>query len=428
MTADRPGEGSRGGRSSSADLLRLESRDPAKVVKFFALYSFVFRSVGVLAALWLGIPWLALVQALGAVAYGVIAVRSRRPKTGLFLSLLGPEWVLWGFAMCLAVGVRPYFHIHTIFITVAILLLLHDLPPRQRMFLFALPLVLPAPFLVLLHATVPQIELSISTGDFWLFVNQLLGMGFLLVVIAIAVLDYAHARRLAEERAEAQSRLVEDLSHELRTPIATILTAAQGARSSREVPEPTAEYLEWIEDSARAGGRLVERMLDLATLDRGRRPVPQPEDLGTAARAVVDRLRPLAASRSISLRFQDDGASELRVDAASLEVVLQNLIHNAVNHSPSGTTIDLRLTGNGGKVRIDVEDRGEGIAAEDLPHLFDRMWRADRGRARDEGRFGLGLSIAERHAALLGATIEVRSEPGTGSVFSVVFRRKTSHF
>ena len=420
MTGDRPAEASRGGRSSSAELLRLESRDPSKVVRFFALYSLVFRSVGVPAALWLGIPWLALVQALGAVAYALMAV-SRRPRTGIFLGLLGPEWVLWGFAMCFAVGVRPYFHIHTIVVTAGILLLLHDLPPRHRILLFVLPLVVPAPSLLLLHATVPEIELPIPTSDFWLFINQLLGMGFLLVVIGIAVLDHARARRIAEERSEAQSRLVEDLSHELRTPIATILTAAQGARASQGVPEPTAEFLEWIEDSARAGGRLVERMLDLATLERGRRPEPEPEHLGSAVRAVVDRLRPLAASRSISLRLLDDGASGLTVDAASLEVVLQNLINNAIGHSHSGTAIDIRLADENGKVRIDVEDRGQGIAAEDLPHVFDRMWRADRNRARDEGRFGLGLSIAERHAALLGATIEARSEPGAGSVFSLVF-------
>ncbi len=88
----------------------------------------------------------------------------------------------------------------------------------------------------------------------------------------------------------------------------------------------------------------------------------------------------------------------------------------ALNHSPPGSEVDIRLTDDDGKSRIDVEDRGQGIAAADLPP-FDRMWRGDRNRARDEDRFGLGLSIAERHATLLGATIEVRSEPGSGSVF-----------
>ncbi len=407
----------------SASLLRLHSRDPSKVILAFALYGLVFRVVGALIAYSFGILWLALVQALGGLVYGLVILRHRALRTGTFLGLLGPEWLIWGIAAALAVGARPFFHFHSILVSAGILLLLHEEPLRRRILLFLMPLVVPLPFLAILHATEPQIELPVSTSDIWLFANQLLGVGFLGVVSAIAMLDHARARQLAEQRAEVQTRLVEDLSHELRTPIATVLTAAQGARAVSEVPASVAKYLEWVEQSARAGGRLVERMLDLAALDRGLRPDPKPEPLGPTVRATVDRLRPLAESLSVELCYDAQAEPTQTADAVSLEIVLQNLVTNALDHSPQGGCVEVRLSATDVSVRVDIEDQGDGIAPEDLPRVFDRMWRGDEVRSRDHGRFGLGLSIAQRHALLLGAEIELHSRVGVGSVFSLIFRR-----
>lgn len=418
-TPPAPGANDRGQYSTT--LLKLEVRSASEVIGAFALYGVVFRTVGTLIAQVSGIHWLAFVQALGALVYGMVTARASKTKIQVFLAILGLEWTLWGLSMAIAVGVRPYFHIHTILVTASVLLLLHDLPPRRRIALFLLPAAMPTPFLILLHATAPQLELQGSIGELWLFTNQVLGLGFLLCVSGIAMLDHARARQLAEERAEAQTLLVEDLSHELRTPIATILTAAQGAQATQEASASVAQSLGWIEESARAGGRLVERMLDLATLERGWHPEPEPEPIVRATRSAVDRLRPLANSLSISLRVHAETQTTRTVDAISLGIVLQNLVTNALHHSPPGSEVEVRVSEHDGAVRIDVEDQGEGIAAADLPHIFDRMWRGDRSRTRDEGRFGLGLSIARHHAARLGATIEVRSELRKGSVFSVVF-------
>ena len=405
----------------SAAILHLDSRDSQSVVRAFALLGLLARLAGCAATGAAGIGWLALAQALGALVYLLVLLRFPPGRTDLFLAVLGPEWILWGFAMALAYGPQPFFHLHSIFVTAGILLLLHDLPTRQRVVLFLLPVALPIPFMALLLFTAPQIDLAPATTDVMLFANQLTGLAFLLAVCGLAMLDHARARRLAEDRAEAQTRLVEDLSHELRTPIATVLTAAQGARAIGTAPEPIAQSLEWIEDSGRAAGRLIERMLDLATLERGWLPEPRPEALLQAVRKAVERLRPLAATRSLEIRFRPVAVPETAVDAVSLEIVLQNLITNALAHSPAGGSVEVRLVERAGTSRIEVEDHGDGIAAEDLPRIFDRMWRADQVRSRGEGRHGLGLAIARRHATLIGATIEVQSEIGRGSVFSVVF-------
>ena len=140
------------------------------------------------------------------------------------------------------------------------------------------------------------------------------------------------------------------------------------------------------------------------------------------AAEIVERIRPLADAHGACLRAELDPAPQRQVDLASLEIVLQNLIGNALAHSPRGSvvTVQLRMDGNG-LPRIAVADQGEGIAAEDLPRVFDRLWRADRARTRDQGRFGLGLSIAQRHAHLMDARIEVQSKLGKGSIFTVIF-------
>ena len=85
--------------------------------------------------------------------------------------------------------------------------------------------------------------------------------------------------------------------------------------------------------------------------------------------------------------------------------------------------MEIRILDERGRPRVEIEDRGEGIAPEHLPRIFDRLWRADPARSREHGRYGLGLAIARRHAGLLGASIEVASELGRGSVFSVIFER-----
>lgn len=412
-----------------ASTLRVATRPAPSVVRGFALYSLTFRIVGIVAALSFELVWLAVIQALGATVYGLSFVRARRVSIDEFLAFLGPEWVLWGVAMVVAFGGGPFFHVHSIVSTAAILLLLHELPIRRRFLMFGLPLVLPIPFLLLLRKTAPAIELAPATVETLAAVQQITAVAVVVVVSALAMLDHARARELAEQRAEEQTRLVEDLSHELRTPIAAMLTAAQGARTvqdssrtSDEKLERIGERLQWIESSARASGRLVERMLELAMLDRGPPTKRHTVPLESALAAITDRLRPLAAERDRELRFRAGTSSERPVDGASLEIVLRNLVVNALAHSPEGGRIEVRLVERDGRDRVDVEDQGEGIAPEDVPRLFDRMWRADRARSRKEGRYGLGLAIAQRHAALLGAEIEVRSEVGRGSVFSLVFR------
>ncbi|MCB1605840.1 MAG: hypothetical protein KDI71_02540 [Xanthomonadales bacterium] len=409
--------------SVPVSVLRMASGNTVQVLVAFGLLAVSFRLLGAGYSLLVGPTIMVWAQLLSAMLYLWLTLGPcRRGHANLFLGVLGPEFVLWGSAMVLTYGLGSCFHLHALFVTAGILLLLHELPARRRLVLFVMPIALPIPLLLLLRLSEPAIQLDAQHEQLVAVFNQGVGAAYFMIICGLATLDHARARQLAESRAETQTRLIEDLSHELRTPIATVLTSAQGAQLGGQASAEVGECLQWIEESARAAGRLTQRMLDLATLDRGWRPDSKPVALAEGVAEIVERIRPLAGAHGACLRAELDPAPQRQVDLASLEIVLQNLIGNALAHSPRGSvvTVQLRMDGNG-LPRIAVADQGEGIAAEDLPRVFDRLWRADRARTRDQGRFGLGLSIAQRHAHLMDARIEVQSKLGKGSIFTVIF-------
>ncbi len=107
-------------------------------------------------------------------------------------------------------------------------------------------------------------------------------------------------------------------------------------------------------------------------------------------------------------------------DADRLAQVLRNLLSNALHHTPRGGTVTVRASADAGTVRLQIEDTGSGIAAEDLPHVFDRFYRADRSRSRRGGGAGLGLAIARQFVAAHEGEIQVESRVGQGSLFTVL--------
>jgi heavy metal sensor kinase len=216
-----------------------------------------------------------------------------------------------------------------------------------------------------------------------------------------------------------QVQFTADASHELRTPVSVSLLASQSALSRER---PAAEYREALDTCQRAAQRmrhLVEQLLLLARLDaHDEQPRFQSVELQTVVTATVDLLQPLAAKHGVTIETALTPQRTLG-DAGQLAQVVTNLVSNAIHHSPSGATVRVGLAATAGAVALTVTDRGEGIAPTHLPHIFERFYRADPSRGRADGRMGLGLAISQAIVESHGGRIDVVSQLGEGSTFTV---------
>ncbi|HEY2916942.1 MAG TPA: ATP-binding protein [Candidatus Limnocylindrales bacterium] len=233
--------------------------------------------------------------------------------------------------------------------------------------------------------------------------------------------DVAELRRLQRIRAE----FVDNLSHELRTPITTIglLTetlARDVEQAGDALPPRMRERIGKLEIETANVAQMVTELLDLARIESGGPQLLLDDvDLERVVIETTERLRPFAERQGVELRTAVDGSSRrVRGEAARLGQVFSNLIHNAVKFSPSGSVVEAGVRLAGDDVVAWVEDRGTGIDAADLPRIFERFYKADRTRTSGGGT-GLGLAIARHVVEGHGGTIEVTSEPGAGSTFTV---------
>jgi signal transduction histidine kinase len=243
---------------------------------------------------------------------------------------------------------------------------------------------------------------------------------------------------------DSQRRLLADTSHELRNPI-TIIRGNLALLRREGVPDATRrEAVVEAEEEAARMGRLVGDLLLLARADAGQPPSLQHEivDLAEVATEVVERARPQAGDRRLSLTT--DGRCTVLGDRDRLKQLVANLVENAVRYTPQNGRVDVRVsgartngelqqTGRAARFRnardpgdstdmalLSVADSGIGISPTDLPHVFERFFRADKARSRAYGGTGLGLSIAQYIAQAHGGTITVASDgPNRGATFSV---------
>jgi two-component system, OmpR family, sensor kinase len=217
-----------------------------------------------------------------------------------------------------------------------------------------------------------------------------------------------------------QKQFTADASHELRTPLAVIIAEAQTTLARERT---VAEYRESIAiclDAAQQMRRLTESLLQLARFDAGQEePIRRSAvDLVESARVCVARIGPLAEERGIKIHC-DLAPAHTFGDADRLGQLVTNLLTNAIYYNkPSGEIRVSTRSENGGAV-LAVADSGEGIAVEDLPHVFERFYRADKSRSRAEGRSGLGLAICKAIVDSHGGSIDVTSRPGAGTTFTV---------
>ncbi len=223
------------------------------------------------------------------------------------------------------------------------------------------------------------------------------------------------------EHAFAQQRqFAADASHELRTPLTIITGDLDVLLRRRRAPEEYEEVARGVADEVTRVGRLVEDLLTLARADSGQAEVAREfVYLDALVDEVATGLRRLALAKGVTLETRLDRDVALIGDPARLRQLAFNVVGNAVKYTPAGAQVRVTLSSEAGLARLEVTDTGIGIAPEDLPHVFDRFFRADKARTRAEGGTGLGLAIARWSAEAHGGRIDVRSSPDAGSVFTV---------
>ncbi|MGB7248740.1 MAG: HAMP domain-containing sensor histidine kinase [Phormidesmis sp.] len=220
------------------------------------------------------------------------------------------------------------------------------------------------------------------------------------------------------EGAEQRRReLVGDLTHELRTPLTIVRGYLEGLADG--AVEPSAETYSRLAHETERLQRLVNDLQELSQLESGYLPIDAgPVAIAPLIKQVSDRFADqLLGSGTLALRLDLDQYLPLVWgDPARIEQVLVNLLSNALRHTPAGE-VKIRAYLEGRFVWVAVADTGIGISPEDLPHVFERFWRADRSRDRTSGGSGVGLAICRRLVALQGGQMTAQSELGVGSTF-----------
>jgi two-component system sensor histidine kinase KdpD len=266
----------------------------------------------------------------------------------------------------------------------------------------------------------PVGTLSIGSAD------EAVGLVLLLFTALVTAQLAETARHAADREREAavarrsddlKSALLRAVTHDLRTPLASIKANVSGLRQAEVAysDEDRAELLAAIDDEADRLDRLVANLLDASRLEAGVLvPHKQPQDLAELVRAVLVRLRPLLAGREVRLAIAEH-LPLVSCDYGQVDQIVTNLLENATRHTPDGTPIEVHLTADGDMARLEVIDHGAGIPVAERERLFGPF---ERGQTRAPGS-GLGLSIARGLAEAHGGRLEVANTPAGGACFSL---------
>jgi two-component system sensor histidine kinase BaeS len=233
--------------------------------------------------------------------------------------------------------------------------------------------------------------------------------------LATVLNDLSERRDRAERQRQA---MVSDIAHELRNPMTNIRSLLEAAEDG--VTPTDGRLVALLLDESAQLSRILDDLHDLAAADAGTLRIhPEPVRLGDVLGAAVEACRGAGEGRDLVLTPAVEGELIIVADPVRMRQVVGNLLSNAIRYTPAGGTVELRAEVVGEELTITVADTGTGIAPDDLPHIFDRFWRADHSRQRATGGSGLGLAIVRDLVRAHGGTVEVTSAINEGTTVTV---------
>ena len=244
--------------------------------------------------------------------------------------------------------------------------------------------------------------------------------GFVTGLVAVLT-DVTEQEKTNQERRD----FVSNVSHELRTPLTSIKSYSEAlADGAWQDPNIAPQFLEVIQSESNRMIRMISNLLDLSKMDGGQLQTNKEYiDFKRIVNHILDRFEFTLASGNASKKYTIHRELTRRdiyveIDQDRMTQVIDNLMNNAIKYSPDGGTVTVRLVDTQNSVIMSVTDQGLGIPQKDLPHLFERFYRVDKARSREQGGTGLGLAISKEVIEMHGGRIWVDSLEGKGSTFS----------
>jgi signal transduction histidine kinase len=382
-----------------------------------------------LASVVLGLPWLAF-------AY---ADRSRERVWSFF-------WI-WFLVKCGGIAAMvPYLGDAYPWYVVGFLLVqfgsaaLPFWPPRYTYSLITITSGLMLLATVLFMEDLPQesfiaVLFSLVTGGFGvaLVSNYKFGFAYASYEARSALAETSEELSDALQRAQEVDRLKNEffanISHELRTPLTLILSPVDQLLG-KTAPGAERDALQVVRSNATRLLRMIDDLLDLAKLEAGGLRLRVMEvDIRALAERVAGNAAPTAQAKEVSLTFSTEGEPrEMFGDPHRIEIILTNLIGNAMKFTPAGGRIEVKVFHNSAGAAVEVTDTGPGISREEQQRIFDRFHQTETSERRRQGGVGIGLALARELAQLHGGSLTVDSQLGRGSTFTLFLKRGKDHF
>jgi two-component system phosphate regulon sensor histidine kinase PhoR len=219
---------------------------------------------------------------------------------------------------------------------------------------------------------------------------------------------------------------VANVSHELRTPLSAVMGALETLSDPVQDEVARERFLDIGRRNAARLQAIVADLLDLSAIEaEGDRMPVAPTRIIAPLKAAASALSGAAEAKGVKLLLPTSPDTGIVVNGNNqrLEQVFTNLLENALKYTPSGGRVSVYVRSNASSVSVDIEDTGIGIPATSLPRVFERFYRVDRSRSREMGGTGLGLAIVKHVMRAHGGTVDVKSEEGRGSTFTITLPR-----